>query len=717
MNASGTFVERTRLLSKLEATAPDGLTLIVGGPGYGKSSLLEQWLDQSNRPICIARLTESHNSVPALGKAIAAALTQVLPEAQRILDLAPRADADWICDLFPHLVEITSDSCVTLVLDDVHHIQTPSAKDLLRGLVHLWPSPNSLVLAGRRRPAIGLFRFDFTSPMQVIGEEDLNFDADEIRRLLALTHADAQTGSVEDLLERTGGWPAGVGFALAAHELDANGTALHGSKTAQRYLEQHIVAAFNPDELDFLEHIATVLPAGVEVIDEVLNRNDSVSLLRMFIVRGLPMLRVDDVQVQMHSLLADLLRNRMQRSKPARMRELLEAASRVAIRKGELGLGLTLLHRTGDRSVLTRALNELSPVFPYRNERLLAQSWIETFGPDAVRTDPVLVLPHVMSMLPVFESAVRQAIELVKDDDVTILPVGATPKVTFAWTLAGFGFEPVQDHFGPTNEAWLVVRRITLGFQHYAANRFDDAERVLHGLAGKGPSYLVPEGTRLAILGIIASETGRRDEAIGYISEAQRFKESEPIGHGPQTFILDAAIVRMERLRTRWEQAIEASTAVRVKQSAYGEGKRLMQCWTNIEVANLSLDLGEDPAIARKLRDEANEFAAGWSDIPRLRTLLAELSQRIGSTQGIPRSITPQRRSGATLSTAEMRILRYLPSYWSLPRIAKQLHLSNSTVKSQTMSIYRKLGVNGREDAVRVARSLGFLADLGGHVV
>ncbi len=61
------------------------------------------------------------------------------------------------------------------------------------------------------------------------------------------------------------------------------------------------------------------------------------------------------------------------------------------------------------------------------------------------------------------------------------------------------------------------------------------------------------------------------------------------------------------------------------------------------------------------------------------------------------------------LTTAELRVLQYLPSHLSFPEIGQRLCLSRHTVKSQAFSAYRKLGVASRSGAVTTARELGLL--------
>ena len=63
------------------------------------------------------------------------------------------------------------------------------------------------------------------------------------------------------------------------------------------------------------------------------------------------------------------------------------------------------------------------------------------------------------------------------------------------------------------------------------------------------------------------------------------------------------------------------------------------------------------------------------------------------------------------MTPAEMRVLRYLPTHLTFAAIADELFVSRNTVKTQAISIYRKLGVSSRDPAVVAARSLGLLEE------
>jgi LuxR family maltose regulon positive regulatory protein len=67
-----------------------------------------------------------------------------------------------------------------------------------------------------------------------------------------------------------------------------------------------------------------------------------------------------------------------------------------------------------------------------------------------------------------------------------------------------------------------------------------------------------------------------------------------------------------------------------------------------------------------------------------------------------------ERSLGATtLTDAELRVLPYLATHLSMPEIGTALRVSRNTVKSQAISIYRKLGVNSRSEAIRRAHEVG----------
>ena len=91
------------------------------------------------------------------------------------------------------------------------------------------------------------------------------------------------------------------------------------------------------------------------------------------------------------------------------------------------------------------------------------------------------------------------------------------------------------------------------------------------------------------------------------------------------------------------------------------------------------------------------------ADLGTLTTQAVELRSHVGSVRS-GRSPGP-----TTLTAAELRLLMFLPTHLSFREIGARLFVSPNTVKTQAISIYRKLGVSARSDAVQAARDLRLL--------
>ena len=121
-----------------------------------------------------------------------------------------------------------------------------------------------------------------------------------------------------------------------------------------------------------------------------------------------------------------------------------------------------------------------------------------------------------------------------------------------------------------------------------------------------------------------------------------------------------------------------------------------------LELARVHLALA-DPAGARTLMREVDDLLKRR---PGLGTLVGEagaLRAQLARERG---SSVP---GASALTAAELRLLPLLSTHLSFPEIAEQMFLSRYTVKSQAMSIYRKLGASSRNEAVARSRELGLL--------
>ena len=123
---------------------------------------------------------------------------------------------------------------------------------------------------------------------------------------------------------------------------------------------------------------------------------------------------------------------------------------------------------------------------------------------------------------------------------------------------------------------------------------------------------------------------------------------------------------------------------------------------TRLLVARTYLHLG-DISMGRTLLREAQGILSRAPDVVVLAERVEQALARAEAMQA------PLGVLATPLTPAEMRVLRFLPTYLTFPAIADELFVSRNTVKTQAISIYRKLGVSSRKPAVEAALGLGLL--------
>ena len=89
------------------------------------------------------------------------------------------------------------------------------------------------------------------------------------------------------------------------------------------------------------------------------------------------------------------------------------------------------------------------------------------------------------------------------------------------------------------------------------------------------------------------------------------------------------------------------------------------------------------------------------------------LGTLVGEAQALRDQVARRRGTSSpgasALTAAELRLLPLLSTHLSFPEIGEELFLSRNTVKTQAVSIYRKLDVSSRSQAVAQAREMGLL--------
>jgi LuxR family transcriptional regulator, maltose regulon positive regulatory protein len=327
-------IPRPRLVRALDAAVEDGVALVVGPAGYGKSVLLRQWLASTSRDrVGWLGLDARDDDGERLARRLVAALAAVEPG---IGEVALEHAADGGRMMGDHFVarlleELDGAPPGLLVIDEADTLGNPRLLLELRALMEHSPASLSFIVASRHRPLLLPERFNGDSE---IGLKDLAFTPGEAALLFRrLTGRDFTPPRIEAVVERSEGWPVALQLAALAvrDHPDAEGFLERFGGDDQfvaAYLTTEVLARQPTSTRRFLLLTSVLRRLSVPLCDAVTGDGDSAVMLERAEQGSLFLTRTAEggPEVRYHRLFRDLLRRELRTEHPGRERELLRRA-------------------------------------------------------------------------------------------------------------------------------------------------------------------------------------------------------------------------------------------------------------------------------------------------------------------------------------------------------------------------------------------------------
>src|SRR5437588_9165713 len=210
-------VSRPRLLERLNEGLHRKLTLISAPAGFGKTTLVSEWVEGIERPTAWLSLDEGDNDPARFLTYLVAALQTIAPTiGEGVLGVLqspqPPPTASILTTLLNEITTI-SDQFI-LVLDDYHVLEAKAVDQALTYLVEHLPPQMHLVIATREDPQLPLARLRALGHLTELRAADLRFTASEVAafltQVMGLNLSAADIAALED---RTEGWIAGLQLA------------------------------------------------------------------------------------------------------------------------------------------------------------------------------------------------------------------------------------------------------------------------------------------------------------------------------------------------------------------------------------------------------------------------------------------------------------------------------------------------------------------------
>jgi LuxR family maltose regulon positive regulatory protein len=434
------LVSRPRLLERLSADPKRKLTLVSAPAGYGKTTLVTEWLNSAEGPFSWLSLDDSDNDPARFLAYLVAALQKIDPRMGRSAEamlLAPRPPAPESI-LTALINDITGgDSPFALVLDDYHLISTLSIHQQLAFLVDHQPPQMHLVIATREDPPLPLSRWRARGQMLELRQADLRFTPEEtaefLGRVMGLDLSGAEVGALH---RRTEGWIAGLQLtALSLQGRDDIDNLVQSFTGSHRYILDYLmeeVFGLQPaDVQDFLLKTSILDRLTAPLCDALTGRDDSHELLLTMEQANLFIVPLDESRewYRYHRLFADLLRHRLRTAVADEVTTSLhEEASEWYEANGfaDEAVHHSLAGRHWERAAIL--ISDASDALMKRGEMVTLLRWFQGLPEDVVRGSPSLCCDYswpliLTGQLEAAESYLRQAEEAGREDSVLLATV------------------------------------------------------------------------------------------------------------------------------------------------------------------------------------------------------------------------------------------------------------------------------------------------------
>jgi LuxR family transcriptional regulator, maltose regulon positive regulatory protein len=725
------IVARRALVDRMLASPAASVISIVAPPGYGKTTLLAQWSERKGHRVGWVSLDRRDNDPVVLLTYVATALDRVEPIDPDLFQILAAPGRSVLATVVPRLVAAVSAMTgpVALVLDHLESLENRECLDAVAELALGLPAGSQLALAARRTPALPVGLLRSRGRVVEVGVAELAMDQQEGHALLEAAHVDLADADMTELISRTEGWPAGLYLAALAHKAGGprhtTGFAFTGDdRFMADYLHSELLAHLPAERVAFLTRTAVLERMCEPLCDAVLQTTGSGQILASLEDSNLLLVPLDRRRewYRYHHLFRDLLRAELERREPELVAELHARAAAWCEANGLEETAIDHAQAAGDADRVARLVVTLTQP-TYAGGRVdTVHRWLAWFEDRGLleRYPPVAVLGALVQAIvgrPAgaerwADAAERSVAAADTASDAQTPPDGSTMDSYRAMLRGMFCGDGVARMRADAETAlaglspaspWRMATTLMKGTAELLAGRADQADAILAQTVevAMDAGALPAASNALALRCLLAIQRNDWTQAEALADQALAIMTAGQLEDYIQSPLVQAVaartalhrgdvpaardhLVRAERLRPLLTYAIPDNA---------------VQTLLELGRAYLLLD---DLAGARAVLRQARDILQLRPDLGLLPAQVQELWSRLDHAGG--------GLSGASsLSAAELRLLPLLATHLSFPEIGERLYLSQHTVKSQAGSIYRKLGVSSRSQAVQRVQEIGLL--------
>jgi LuxR family maltose regulon positive regulatory protein len=505
------IVPRAQLAARLNDGLQAKLTLVSAPAGFGKTTLVSEWVENVRTLYAWVSLDPDDNDPVRFWRYVLTASrafdTEISQSALDLLNYSPQPPFE---DLLTGFINQAAglESRAVLVLDDYHVITAPPIHETLAFFLEHLPPTLHVILVTRSDPPLPLARLRARNELNELRMEDLRFSLAETQAFIE--HAIPLTLSpeiVSRLAERTEGWAAGLHLVMLALQRREGQVEIQqfletftGSlRPIQEYLVEEVFSVQTEVLQEFLLRTSILSRLTGSLCDAVTGRDDSSFLLTQLERANLFLMPLDSAGqwYRFHALFAEALQHyAWQRFGEAQLREIHHKASRWYEEHGLLPEAVEAALASLDPSRAASLIQRIIDRHMASNEKHTLRRWMEQIPEEVLRAHPTICMTFAVAILftserhaPATHARLQTPLQIAEEHLRREGNKGKLGEVLAFRSLAAWMQRDLSQSFPLARQAlellpegevwWRGLSLVQVGAEEVYAGRLNDARQTL----------------------------------------------------------------------------------------------------------------------------------------------------------------------------------------------------------------------------------------------
>lgn len=425
------LIPRPRLVERIQEGITQKLVLVSAPAGYGKTTLLVEWVQQADIPVAWLSLDRTENDPYTFLSHLIACIQTMYPDlGGSMLAAVDTAGLPQVNSLVAYLINEMTEKCGPLVIifDDFHQIQNEKVIDLLCYFIDHQPPQVHLLVASRADLPSLCSRLRACGEATIIDNDALRFTNEETHSFLHNALGSRITREEIDILDsRTEGWIAAIQMAAIALRSEQSTAAYVNSfsgsdRHINDYLINEVVLRQPPEIQQFLLKTSILNELNADLCNAVLNIHNSQEILERLERMGMFVIPLDHKRVwyRYHHLFAELLSNQLKNTYPEETINLHQIASDWYKNRGMVDDAIDHALAIGEYDLVMDWISGLFEDIYAKGKFNTFLGWIDRIPPEYTGRNPALLILQVLSLfemgkLSAFKNRLALAEQLVRE--------------------------------------------------------------------------------------------------------------------------------------------------------------------------------------------------------------------------------------------------------------------------------------------------------------